>query len=167
MSYNINTFMAQSQSKMAASYTEESFIKDKLVLYIKETDKEKNIIDMSCYILYDEDEEEYMITGMRDVENVGYKKWGEPYKFYCRKKKHVMDFIQSIFDMRNDLTMILYNYDDLYDKYESFEELTFYDFHSQNNRKREITGYNNVLLTDPSLVNYIKKNLKNLKHIRY
>ena len=167
MLYNINIFMAQSHSKMAASYEEQTFTKDKLVLYIKETDKEKNIIDMSCYILYDEDEEEYMITGMRDVENVSTKKWGEPYKFYCRKKKHVMDFIETIFDMRNDLTMILYNYDDLYEKHESFEELTFHDLHEKNDQKKEITGYNNVKLTDPSLVNYINKSLKILKHVRY
>jgi hypothetical protein len=160
---DINTFMAQSHSKMA-SFTEETFIKDKLVLYINESEKQSKVIDMACYIVYDEDEEEYMITGMRDVEN---KKWGEPYKFYCRKKKNAMDFIQSIFDMRNDLTMILYNYDELYDKYESFDELSFYDFHEKNHHKREITGYNNVKLTDPSLVNYIKKNLKNLKHVRY
>ena len=158
--------MAQSHSKMT-SYEEQTFTKDKLVLYIKETDKEKNIIDMSCYIVYDEDEEEFMITGTRDEQNVSTKKWGEPYKFYCQKKKHVMDFIESIFDMRNDLTMILYNYDDLYDKYETFEELTFHDFHEKNDQKKEITGYNNVKLTDPSLVNYIKKSLKILKHIRY
>jgi hypothetical protein len=78
-----------------------------------------------------------------------------------------MDFILSIFDMGNDLTVILYNYDDLYSRYDSFDEIGFYDFHDKNNHKREITGYNNVLLTDPSLLNYIKKNLKNLKHIRY
>ena len=145
--------MAQSHSKMA-SYEEQTFTKDKLVLYIKENDKETKITDMACYIVYDEYEEEYMITGMRDLEN---KKWGEPYKFYCRKKKNAMDFIQSIFDMRNDLTMILYNYD----------ELSFYDFDKKSTRKREITGYNNVKLTDPSLLKYIKKNLKNLKHVRY
>jgi hypothetical protein len=157
--------MAQSHSKMTATTINyKTFIKDKLVLYIKETDKETSVVDMSCYILYDENEEEFMITGIRDVSN---KSCGEPYKFYCQKKKHVMNFILSIFDMRNDLTMILYNYIELYDKYESFDEISFYDFHSQNNQKREITGYNNVLLTDPSLVNYIKKNLKNLKHIRY
>jgi len=163
MLYNINTFMAQSHSKMA-SFTEETFIKDKLVLYINESEKQSKVIDMACYIIYDEDEGEFLITGMRDVEN---KKWGEPYKFYCRKKKHVMDFILSIFDMKNDLTMILYNYDELYDKYESFDELSFYDFYKKSTRRREITGYNNVVLSDPSLVNYIKKNLKNLKHVRY
>jgi hypothetical protein len=155
--------MAQSHSKMA-TFTEETFTKDKLVLHIKEIDKEKNIIDMSCYILHDEDEGEFMITGIRDVGN---KSWGEPYKFYCRKKKHVMGFIQSIFDMRNDLTVILYNYDDLYDKYDSFDEMSFYDFDKKSTRKREITGYNNVVLTDPSLVNYIKRSLQNLKHVRY
>ena len=155
--------MAQSHSKMA-SFTEETFIKDKLVLYINESEKQSKVIDMACYIVYDEDEGEFLITGMRDVEN---KKWGEPYKFYCRKKKNAMDFIQSIFDMRNDLTMILYNYDELYDKYDSFDEMGFYDFHEKNHHKREITGYNNVKLTDPSLLNYIKKNLKNLKHVRY
>ena len=155
--------MAQSHSKMA-SFTEETFIKDKLVLYINESEKQSKVIDMACYIVYDEDEGEFLITGMRDVEN---KKWGEPYKFYCRKKKNAMDFIQSIFDMRNDLTMILYNYDELYDKYESFDEMCFYDLDKKSTRRREITGYNNVLLTDPSLLNYIKKNLKNLKHVRY
>jgi len=163
MLYNINIFMAQSHSKMT-SYEEETFTKDKLVLYINESEKQSKVIDMACYIVYDEDEGEFLITGMRDVEN---KKWGEPYKFYCRKKKHAMDFIQSIFDMRNDLTMILYNYDELYDKYDSFDELSFYDFDKKSTRKREITGYNNVKLTDPSLLNYIKKNLKNLKHVRY
>ena len=38
MIYNINTFMAQSHSKMAAITDDETFIKDKLVLYIKEND---------------------------------------------------------------------------------------------------------------------------------
>lgn len=155
--------MAQSHSKMAKT-NKETVIKDKLVLHIRENDKESTIIDMSCYILYDEDEEEFMITGSRDVSH---KSWGEPYKFYCKKKKHVMDFIQSIFDMRNDLTMILYNYDDLYSIYDSFDEMSFYDFDEKLDRKREITGYNNVILTDPSLLDYIKKSLKNLKHIRY
>uniref|UniRef100_A0A6C0CUP8 Uncharacterized protein n=1 Tax=viral metagenome TaxID=1070528 RepID=A0A6C0CUP8_9ZZZZ len=166
MIHNINTFMAQSHSKMA-TFTEETFIKDKLVLYINESEKQSKVIDMACYILYDEDEGEFLITGTRDQENVVNNKWGEPYKFYCRKKKHVMDFILSIFDMGNDLTMILYKYDNLYSRYDSFDEMGFYDFHDKNNHKREITGYNNVKLTDPSLVNYIKKNLKNLKHVRY
>ena len=159
--------MAQSQSKMASVTESQTSTRDKLVLYINESEKQSTVIDMACYILYDEDEGEFLITGTRDQENVVNNKWGEPYKFYCRKKKHVMDFILSIFDMGNDLTMILYNYDELYDKYDSFDELSFYDFDKKSTRKREITGYNNVKLTDPSLVNYIKKNLKNLKHVRY
>lgn len=158
--------MAQSHSKMATTI-EETFTNDKLVLYINETDKQTRVVDMSCYILYDEDEGEFLITGTRDQENNRSDKWGQPYKFYCRKKKHVMDFVYSIFDMGNDLTVILYNYDDLYSTYGSFDEMCFYDFHSKNNQKREITGYNNVVLKDPSLSNYIKKNLKILKHVRY
>jgi hypothetical protein len=159
--------MAQSQSKMASVTEPQTSTRDKLVLYINESEKQSTVIDMACYILYDEDEGEFLITGTRDQENDLNNKWCEPYKFYCRKKKRVMDFILSIFDMGNDLTMILYKYDDLYSRYDSFDEMGFYDFHEKKNRKLEITGYNNVRLTDPSLVNYIKKNLKNLKHVRY
>jgi hypothetical protein len=81
MTYNINTFMAQSHSKMA-SFTEETFIKDKLVLYINESEKQSKVIDMACYILYDEDEGEFLITGTRDQENVLNNKW-----IFLKRKK--------------------------------------------------------------------------------
>jgi hypothetical protein len=150
--------MAHSQSKMTTVYK-----RDKLVLCIKENDSDTNSIDTTCYVLYDEDEREFMITGNRD--NYGLA-WGDSYKFYCKKIKHVVNFINTMIDMKNMTTIILYNYNDLYIKHNSLIDVCFRDL-DKSTTKKEMTGYNNLTFEDESVVRYMKNLIKSLKYVRY
>ena len=150
--------MAHSQSKMATVYKT-----DKLVLCIREIDSDTNIVDTTCYVLYDEEECEFMITGNRD--NYGLS-WGEPYKFYCKKIKHVVNFINTIIDLKNMTTIILYNYNELYANHNLLTEVCFSDLEKSTSRK-EMTGYNNLTFEDESVVCYMKNLIKSLKYVRY
>ena len=157
--------MAQSQSKMIQEeyyeeYEEQSTFQDKLVLYIEEVDSDSNTSDMRCFIMFDEYEKEYLINGMRKGPFVA----GYEHMFYCKKRKHLLNYLKSIFDPKNEVKIILYNYSNINN---DVNQLNFKELYSLTNRKKEIVGYDGVKLIDHSSWEYIKMHLKNLKFVRY
>ena len=158
--------MAQSQSKMIQeeSYEEEVNWQNKLVLYIEEIDSDNKSPDMRCFIIYDDGEKEYLISGMRREGFVT----GEQHKFYCKKRINLLNYLKSIFDPKNEVNIILYNYIN-YPPYKENEltQLNFKQLHLLTNKKKEIVGYDGVKLTDYSSWNYITMHLKNLEFVRY
>jgi len=160
--------MAQSQSKMIQEeYYEEEYyeeeqttFQDKLVLYIEEVDSETKISDMRCFIVFDEYEKEYLINGMRRGAFVT----GCEHRFYCKKRKNLLNYFKSIFDPKNEVRTILYNYSN---ENNDLNQLHFRDLYSLTNRKKEIVGYDDVKLMDHSTWKYIEMHLKNLKYVRY
>lgn len=155
--------MAQSQSKMIQeeSYEEEVNWQNKLVLYIEEIDRDNKSPDMRCFIIYDDDEKEYLLSGMRREGFVT----GEQHKFYCKKRMNLLNYLKSIFDPKNEVNIILYNYPPYTEN--ELTRLNFKQLHLLTNKKKEIVGYDGVKLADYSSWNYITMQLKNLKFVRY
>lgn len=157
--------MAQSQSKMIQEeyYEEEeqSNYQDKLVLYIEEIDSDTNVPDMRCFIMFDEIEKEYLLIGVRKDLFVS----GKQYKFYCKKRKNVMNYFKTILLATNNAKIILYNFNNLNIHYN--DETEFKQLQQYINDKKEIVGYDGVNLREVTSWNFIDMNLKNLKHIRY
>ena len=153
--------MAHAQSKMIQEeyYEEEdNYVQDKLVLYIEECDEETKCPDMRCFIIFDEYENEYLINGMRKDSFVV----GEQHKFYCKKRKNVLNYLKSILDPKNEVKIILYNYSNL-----SYYKLNFKELYSLGNNKKEVVGYDGVNLLNETSWDFIKMHLKNLKFVRY
>ena len=156
--------MANAQSKVMEQYNEcddKYYPQDKLVLYIEEVDSDANTSDMRCFIMFDEYEKEYLINGMRRGPFVE----GCEHRFYCKKRKNLLNYFKSILDPKNEVKIILYNYSNTNNNI--INQLNFKDLHSLTNIKKEIVGYDGVKLSDHSSWKYIKMHLKNLKYIRY
>ena len=114
--------MAQAQSKMIQEEYSESEYNDYLVLYIEEGDVETNETDMSCFVMYDDTEKEYLLVGLRKSTPTT----GEQYKFYCKKRKNVLNYLNSVFFPLNETKVILYNFKNLnldFDNESEFEQL--------------------------------------------
>lgn len=156
--------MANAQSKVMEQYNEyydENYgIQDKLVFYVEEIDCDTNNPDMRCFIMFDEFEKEYLINGMRRGQFTS----GYEYTFYCKKRKNVINYLNSIFDANNKVKIILYNYSNVNN---DLNQYNFKELYSLVNSKKEIVGYNDLKLMDPTCWNYMKMYLKNLKFIRY
>ena len=158
--------MAQSQSKMVQEeyYEEEqeeqTIFQDKLVLYIEEIDSDVDTSDMRCFIVFDEYEKEYLINGMRRGAFVE----GCQHRFYCKKRKNLLNYFKSTLDPKNEVKIIMYNYSNTNN---NINQLNFKDLHSLTNIKKEIVGYDGVKLSDHSSWKYIEMQLKNLKYVRY
>ena len=160
--------MAQSQSKMVQEeqYEEEeeeeqTIFQDKLVLYIEEIDSDTNAPDMRCFIIFDEVEKEYLLIGVRKDLFIS----GKQYKFYCKKRKNVMNYLKTILLATNNAKIILYNFNNLNINYN--DETEFKQLQHYINDKKEIVGYDDVKLREMTSWNFIDMNLKNLKYVRY
>lgn len=86
------------------------FKKDKLVLCFQEDrseiDEETN--EIQCYIVYDDNEKEYFITGKKNDVNEN------DFKFYCKKRKDVYTFLTSLIDNYSKFNLTLYNFSNIY-----------------------------------------------------
>lgn len=157
--------MANAHSKvLQEKYNEEDtyYSQQKLVLYIEECDKDIGK-DMSCFIMYDDYEEEYLINGMRGTST----KFANQHTFYCKKRKHLVNYLKSILDETNKLKIILYSYSN---DYEELYDSNFEYLHSIKLGKGigdEITGYDGCPITEVKTWEKINEILKNLKYVRY
>jgi len=82
---------------------------DCLVLKIEEhVDGE---LDTTLFILYDNNEETYLVRGKRS--NVFGKPETVPYSFYCNYASDLIDFINFVICKKSRISYTLSNYDDL------------------------------------------------------
>ena len=130
-------------------------VPDTLVLKIVEYDDNTHKVDTTLYILYDHSINRYVIRGKRsETPRVGLC----VYSFECDSASNLANFIQFVIDRCNQVSYILYNYDNLP---QTSDEITF-DFLAENDDiTYEIAGYDNQTLK----INDLVRNLKMLKNI--
>lgn len=139
---------------------------DNLVLKLEEVDSDSNRILTSCYVAYDHTEAEYYVCGKKHG-NAGW----EDFKFYCKKKNHMVEFLRYII---GDVTVscapkinhILYNYKNLDlngDEEHSKDFIDYYVFEEQEDANSELAGYNGVRFNKRWLLPLLKM-LKNLRY---
>ena len=75
---------------------------DCVVLRIDEFDCDSHKLDTSMYVLYDVNEEMYVIRGKRPNE------W-QTYSFYCDSMRDTMDFVRTVICKGNLWSYSLYN----------------------------------------------------------
>jgi len=133
------------------------FQNDKLVLYIEELD-DKSIVDMQIFVIFDENEQEFYITGLRNCPKlIEFTQ----FKFYCKTVKQVANYILSIIDHENKFSYTLYNFPNIYDE----SDIDYYTFKARRTKKNEIIGYDRISYN--KFEEKIISVLSNLKYVRY
>jgi len=125
----------------------ENYPTDCLVLRIDEFDCDSYKLDTSMYILYDVNEEVYVIRGKRPGA------W-ETYSFYCETMHDTMDFVRTVICKENLWSYTLYNCDNL--ALDS-DDITFGELEYSVRKETEVVGYD--------YQNYNKKTLKRMLRI--
>ncbi len=120
---------------------------DCLVLRIDEFDYDTRELDTSMYILYDVNEEVYVIRGKRT------NTW-TTYSFYCDTMHDVKDFLSTVICKTNLWTYNLYSCDNLH---LDSDDITFGSLENSVSKENEIVGYD--------LKEYNKKTLKKMLRI--
>jgi hypothetical protein len=132
------------------------FKNDKLVFYFEEKNEDSKI-DMQIFTVFDEYEQEYYITGVRNSKKTVYNQ----FKFYCKTTNQVVDYISSIIDDSAKINYTLYNFYNLWDD----ENIDYYLLEERKQVEDEIVGYDDI--TYKKFMRNLKPMLKNLKNVRY
>lgn len=125
----------------------ENYPTDCLVLRIDEFDYDTRELDTSIYVLYDVNEEVYVIRGKRP------NTW-TTYSFYCENMDDVKDFVSTVICKTNLWTYNLYNCDNLH---LDSDDITFGSLENSVSKENEVVGYD--------LKEYNKKFLKKMLRI--
>lgn len=104
---------------------------DCLVLRIDEFDSTSYKLDTSMYILYDTNEEMYVIRGKRPDT------W-ETYSFYCDTMHDTLDFVRTVICKGNLWSYSLYNFSNLSP---DSDDITFGELEGHVRRENEVVGY--------------------------
>jgi hypothetical protein len=134
------------------------FQNDKLVFYFEEINEDSKI-DLQIFIVFDEHEEEYYITGLRNSKKTDYKQ----FKFYCKTANNVEEYISSIIDKSSKLNYTLYNFPNLWSDSDSV--IDYYVLEERRQLECEIVGYDEKIFKN--FMQNLKIMLKNLKNVRY
>jgi len=132
------------------------FQNDKLVFYFEEKNEDSKI-DMQLFVVFDESEQEYYITGARNSKKIDYSQ----FKFYCKKLNNVVEYISCIVDPYARFNYTLYNFANLY----YHEDIDFYLLEQKKQKENEIIGYDER--NYKKFMRILKPMLKNLKNVRY
>ena len=133
---------------------------DRLVLYIEECyyENSKMNVDTRCYILYDELEEEYFVTGNR--LSTSREVYAE-FKFYCKSRQNLLNYLSIILNTGETvLNYGLFNYKDL------FYNNDMVDFQILNESRDDDCEIAFYFEADYSFTR-MKKLLTTLKYVRY
>lgn len=132
------------------------FKNDKLVFYFEEKNEDSKI-DMQIFIVFDEYEQEYYITGVRNSKKTVYNQ----FKFYCKTENQLADYISSIIDDSAKINYTLYNFSNLWDD----ENIDYSLLEERKQVEDEIVGYDEI--SYKKFMRNLKPMLKNLKNVRY
>jgi len=124
-------------------------IPDTLVLKIIEHDIELDCPDTTLYVLYDNIINRYVIRGRRN--NNVFK--SSVYSFECKYYKELVDFMEFLFDKKNTLSYILFNYDNLP---ATSNEITFEFLNMHDSPVYEISGYDNIMFNKEDLYKILR-----------
>lgn len=120
---------------------------DCVVLRIDEFDRDTRKLDTSMYLLYDVNEEVYVIRGKRSDD------WNT-YSFYCDSLDELMNFVSTVICKDNLWSYTLYNFANL--PLDS-DDITFGILEYSIKKESELVGYD--------YQNYNKKSLKKMLRI--
>jgi hypothetical protein len=137
-----------------------STMNDRLVLYIEECyyENSKMNADTRCYILYDEVEQEYFITGNR--LSLSREVYGD-FNFYCKSRENLLNYLSIILNTGETvLNYGLFNYKGL------FDNNNMVDFHILNESRDDNCEIAFYFEGDYSF-RRMKKLLSTLKYVRY
>ena len=169
--------MSNAHSKMMNTQYEDiytdDFIQDKLVLclYTLNMNKvlEDDVTDCTCFVLYDESEEEYFLCGKRTYVNLEEDQEDDDYfsfKFFCKSRSSVINMLASVLDVNNNTVNVeLYNYTDIYTK-EDGTEYKYLDYDALMDNydvRKELMRFDEIEFDEVS----IRQMLKMIKHVRY
>lgn len=126
-------------------------VPDTLVLKIVEYDDVSLKVDTTLYILYDKSIHRFVIRGKRN-ETRQFQSC--TYSFECKHEEDLADFIRFVIDKKNNVSYILYNYDNLPG---DSNNITFDFLRNYDDRTYEISGYDNQT---------VKHTRKLLTHLR-
>ena len=111
-----------------------------------------NELDTTLFILYDKNEEMYLIRGKRsDLSN---NTESVSYSFRCKYVEELLEFVKLVICSESLLNYTLYNYDNLpYD----CDDITFDSLkEDDNDRAYELTGFDNQKYSDKKLKNILR-----------
>jgi hypothetical protein len=110
-----------------------------------------NTLDTTLFVLYDKNEETYLIIGKRSDFN---GKEAVSYSFNCYYSKELSDFISFIVCPKSKLSYTLFSYNDLpLDN----EEIDYnYLNNLDNNKLYEVAGYDNQKYNKKQIVSILK-----------
>lgn len=119
-----------------------------LILCIEEKDSwsAPKCLDTRVFLGWSKSCNEFFIRGKRnDTKNKEFV----PYAFQCKDQKCIIDFVDFIIDNKSNVSLILYNYNNI--ELLKTEELTYEIFEENMDRNYEVTGYDNMSLNKKSL----------------
>jgi len=128
----------------------EIIVPDTLVLKIVEYDSDSGKPDTTLYLLYDKSIHRYVIRGNR--KGTSYIS-SLTYSFECESVYDLADFIQFVIDSSNNVSYILYNYDNLP---MSSNEITYDFLEEYDDISYEIAGYDNKVLKRKNLLRHLR-----------
>jgi hypothetical protein len=128
---------------------------DTLVLKLCQYD-ERDVLDTSLYIIYDDVIDKYVIRGKRNSKKC------MAFSFQCEKMCSLIQFINFIIPHKMKYSIMLYNYDNLP---ATSNEITFQFLELWNDRAYEISGYDSI--TEKKDIKKCLKILKNVYNVNH
>jgi hypothetical protein len=119
-----------------------------LVFKLEEFDCDNFRLDTTLFVIYDNNNEEFIIRGRRAASH-------NPYAFTCRKKDDVVSFIEFVIGDKNLLSYTLYSFDDL-PSYPSDITIELLETITKCKTKDEVAGYDNKTFNAKQLSNILK-----------
>jgi hypothetical protein len=113
-------------------------VPDCLVLKIEEIECDRNRLDQSVFVFYDQNVETYVVRGKRRVTP---KIGSASFSYECDNADDLAFFLDYLFCQNNNVNEILYNYDNFPD---DSNDITFEFLSDYECKEYEISGYNDV-----------------------
>ena len=121
-------------------------------LIVKIEEKLDGDIDTTLFILYDKNEDFYLVTGKRSY--MPGKPEPIPYKFYCKNTTELFDFISIVLCKNSMINYTLYNHNDLPN---NTDEIDFnYLNYLNNDIAYEVAGYDNQKYSKKDIMKYLR-----------
>jgi hypothetical protein len=121
---------------------------DCLVFKLEEFDCDNLGLDTTLFIIYDNNNEKFIIRGRRAASL-------HPYAFTCKKVQGLVDFIGFVVGDKNMLSYTLYSFDDL-PVHQSDITVELLENITQCKTKDEVVGYDNKTFNAKQLSGILK-----------
>jgi hypothetical protein len=125
----------------------------KLVFHIW-SKNDRGLLTHSLFVTWDNDNEDYMIRGRRyDIDERKTTNY-TPFAFHAGKSRHVYDYIETIMGNAAELSIKLYNYNNIL-HYE-YDDITFDFLEGLLNHNYELVSYTDDEISKRSILKSLK-----------